>query len=204
MVVLDAKDVIQLLRFEVELAGGPTAFSKKARVDRATVHRALKRQERPSRKIICALDLRVVYMPKRDKLKASGSAKEGGLNEPPIELPIQESVVPKRGPNIVIVPSAAGLRDGKLLLFINGNSVKAPRAQVALVACLYSELGCVVPYERLCRVIGHQSSRDRQMHILRQHMLLVRRMLATHKARCFLAVAPDVGYALCEVAQAQG
>jgi DNA-binding phage protein len=67
MVVLDAEDVIQLLRSEIERAGGPTAFSKKAGVDRAAVHRFLKRQKGPGKKLISALKLRVVYAPKRDK-----------------------------------------------------------------------------------------------------------------------------------------
>jgi len=184
MVVLDAEDVVQLLHSEIERAGGPSAFSRKARVDRAAVHRCLKRQERPGKKIINALDLRVVYVPKRDKPKASGREKGG----------------PKKGPNIVVVRSAAGQKDGKPLLLIDGKSVKAVRAQVALVACLYNELGCVVPYERLCQVIGHRSSQDRQIRILRQQMLLVRRLLAIHKARCSVAVTAGVGYALCEVA----
>jgi hypothetical protein len=90
---------LQLLRSEIE-GGGPSAFSKKTRVDRA------------SRKIISALDLRVVYSPKRDKLKASGPAKDG-FNEPRVELSV--------------------LIDGKQRLFINGNPVKATRTHVALV-----------------------------------------------------------------------
>jgi DNA-binding response OmpR family regulator len=171
MVVLDAEDVLQLLRSEIERAGGPTAFSKKARVDRATAHRTLKREVGLSRKIINALDLRVVYAPKQDK----------------------------QGPNIEI--RSAGQEDRKPRLFIDGKSVEAPRAQVALLACLHSELGRVVPYERLCRVIGHQSSQEKQMHILRQYMLSVRRLLTKHKVRCSLSVAAGVGYALCEVAQ---
>jgi hypothetical protein len=169
MVVLDEDGV---LRSEIERAGGPVAYSKKARVDRATVHRTLKREERPGRKIISALDLRFVYAPKRD--------------EPP-----------EKGADIAIVRPA----DGQPLLLVNGKSVKAPKAQVALLACLSSELGRVVPYERLCRAIGHQSSRERQLRILRQDVSLVRRLLAPHKARCFLAVSAGVGYALCEVAQ---
>jgi hypothetical protein len=52
MVVLDEDGVVQLLRSEIARAGGPMAYSKKARVDRSTVHRTLKREERPSRKII--------------------------------------------------------------------------------------------------------------------------------------------------------
>jgi hypothetical protein len=113
MVVLDAEDIIQLLRSEIERAGGPMAFSKKARVDRATVHRTLKRPERPSRKIISALNLRVVYSPKRDRLK-----------------PNQESIVPrtKKGSGIAIVRPAAGPEadQNKLLLLVNGRSVRGP------------------------------------------------------------------------------
>jgi DNA-binding response OmpR family regulator len=126
-------------------------------------------------------------VPKRDKLNPSGSAKG--------------AVVPKQEPNIVIARSAVGVKDRNPILFINGKFVKAPRAEIALVACLFSELGRVVPYEQLCRAIGHGSSRKRQMHILRQHMMFVRRLLTTHKAGCFLAVTAGVGYALCEVAQ---
>ena len=176
MVVLDEDGVVQLLRSEIARAGGPMAYSKKARVDRSTVHRTLKREERPSRKIISALDLRVVYAPKRDEREA-----------------------PKKGADIAIVRPA----DGQPLLLVNGKSVKAPKAQVALLACLSSELGRVVPYERLCRAIGHQSSNERQLHILQQNIQLVRRMLTRHKARCVLAVAKNVGYAMCTVV-AQG
>jgi DNA-binding response OmpR family regulator len=168
MVPLGAEDVVQLLRSEIERAGGPMAFSKKARVDRATVHRTLKRKERLSRKIISALDLSVVYV--RNQV-----SRKDGL--------------------------AGRLIVGDGTLQINGKAVRASPTQVALLACLCSEVGRVVPYERLCRVIGHEASHNRQMHILRQQMLAVRRMLTTHKARCLLAVSAGVGYALCEMAQ---
>ena len=108
--------------------------------------------------------------------------------------------MPTHGPNIEI-RSAARQEDSKPRLLIDGRLIKAPRAQLALVACLYDELGRVVPYQRLCQVIGHRSSHDRQLRILRQQMVLVRRLLATHNADCFLAVTGGVGYALCEVAQ---
>jgi DNA-binding response OmpR family regulator len=173
MVVLEAEDVVQLLQSEIERAGGPMAYSKKTRVDRAVVHRTLTRQKRPSKSIIRALDLRVVYVPKRDKV--------GERNGP----------APKSG---IVVVEGGTLR-------INGKPVKAGPTSVAVLACLHSELGRVVPYERLCRIIGHQSSQERQLHILRQQMLLLRRLLTKHKAPCFLAVAAGVGYALCEVAQ---
>jgi DNA-binding response OmpR family regulator len=158
------------------------AFSKNAHVDRATVHRTLKRQEGPSRKIVRALDLRMAYVP---EVRAS---RKDSLNQ-------------KKGSDIAIVQPIAGPKDGQPILLVNKNPVRVPRAQVVLLACLYSELGCVVPYARLCRAIGHQSSQEKELRILRQHMLLVRRLLTEHKARCSLAVAAGVGYALCEVAQ---
>lgn len=180
MIMLDVDDVVRLLRSEVERAGGPMAYAKKFRVDRATVHRMLKREERPSRKIISALDLRVGYVPKKDKVKANGKAGA--------------AVRAKNGSHIVVVEGDAPI------VQINGKPAKAHRAQLAILACLSNELGHVVPYQRLCRVIGHHSCGDRQLRILRQQMLLVRRLLTRHKARCSIAVAAGVGYALCEVA----
>jgi DNA-binding response OmpR family regulator len=143
--------------------------------------------ERPSKSIISALDLRVVYAPKRDKLKSNGLTK---------------------GSNIAIVrPTAEQEEDQNTLLLLingksvrtplNGKSVRTPRAQVALLACLYKELGRVVPYERLCLAIGHRSAQKTQ-HSLRQHMLLLRQMLAAYKLPYVLAVAQNVGYALCD------
>jgi hypothetical protein len=178
MVLLDAEDVLQLLRSEIERAGGPMAFSKKARVDRATVHRTLKREEGLSRKIIHTLNLRTAYVPKQQKLKPNG-----------------------RRPTLQLVPPTAGPDRTRPLLLVNGNLVRAQRAHRALLACLYDELGRVVPYERLCRVIGHQSSGERQLHILQQQMMFVRRLLTKHETRYFLAVVTGVGYALCEVAE---
>jgi hypothetical protein len=180
MVVLEAEDVIDLLRSEIERAGGPTAYSKKVEVDRATIHRTLKRQERPGRAIISALDLCVVY----------------SSNDPRMKLVLRA----EKGSNIKIVRPATGPEGGrkKLLLLVDGRSVEAPTAQIALLACLYNELGSVVPYRRLCSAIGHRSSR--KMHLLREHMRLVRRILAAHKLPYVLAVSQNVGYALCEVA----
>jgi hypothetical protein len=181
MAVLDTEDVVRLLRYEVERVWGPIAYSKRVRVDRTTVYRTLRRLERPSKSIISALDLRVVYAPKRDKLKSNGLTK---------------------GSNIAIVRPTAGQEEDQntLLLLINGKSVRTPRAQVALLACLYKELGRVVPYERLCLVIGHRSTQKAQLHLLHQHMRLLRQMLAEYKVAYTPAVCRNVGYALYEFA----
>jgi hypothetical protein len=95
MVPLDAEDVLQLLRSEIEHAGGLMAFSKRARLDRATVHRALKGEIGLSRRIIRALDLRTVYVPKQQKLKPNG-----------------------RRPTLQLVPPTAG-RTGRFRFYLS-------------------------------------------------------------------------------------
>jgi DNA-binding phage protein len=61
----DVEDVLRLLRAEVQRTGSITAFAKIAGVDRTTVHRVLRGQLPPSRKIVHALGLRmVVFIPK--------------------------------------------------------------------------------------------------------------------------------------------
>ena len=62
---LEPKDVIRLLRSEVERAGSQAEFARKAGVDRATVNRILHgRLSALPPRIIRALDLRTVYLPK--------------------------------------------------------------------------------------------------------------------------------------------
>jgi len=62
MRVLEMEDVISLLRSEVKRAGGQTAWSKKAGVHRSTVNRTLNGLELPTRKMIKALKLRMVFV----------------------------------------------------------------------------------------------------------------------------------------------
>jgi DNA-binding phage protein len=61
---LSLKDVIQLLRAEVERAGSQSAFAKKAGVNRATVNRVLRGRLPPTPKIIRALNLRLAFLSK--------------------------------------------------------------------------------------------------------------------------------------------
>jgi hypothetical protein len=170
-------------------------------VDRATVHRTLKRQERPSRKIISALALRTVYASKTDKLTTNGLAKTDGSRRPRVKPPTPQSNVPRarKGFDFAIVRAAPTPEESRsrLLRFVNGRSVPVPRAQAALLICLCDELGRVGPYERLCLAIGHRSTQKTQ-HILRQYMLSIGRLLAASKLHYALAVAHGAGYALCE------
>ena len=59
---LDLKDVIRLLRSEVERAGGQAAWAKKTGTNRTTINRVLNDRQLPSKKIIRALKLRMVFM----------------------------------------------------------------------------------------------------------------------------------------------
>jgi DNA-binding winged helix-turn-helix (wHTH) protein len=96
-------------------------------------------------------------------------------------------------------PPLAGRRQ-KALLEINGRLVRASETQAALLLYLYEKVGRVVPYERLCLVLGYRSMNDARLHVLRQYVTWVKRTLAKHEAPYVLAVTPDLGYALCEVA----
>jgi DNA-binding phage protein len=70
MKFLDLKDVIRLLRSEVERAGSQTAWARKTGNARVTINRVLNNQQAPTKKIIRALKLRMVFVP---KLKSSHS-----------------------------------------------------------------------------------------------------------------------------------
>jgi DNA-binding phage protein len=62
---LELKDVIRLLRSEVERAGGQSAWAKKTGNNRTTINRVLHDRIPPTKKIIGALKLRMVFVPKR-------------------------------------------------------------------------------------------------------------------------------------------
>jgi DNA-binding phage protein len=61
---LELKDVIRLLHSEVERAGGQTAWGKKTGNDRTTINRVLNDRQPPTKKIIRALKLRMVFVSK--------------------------------------------------------------------------------------------------------------------------------------------
>jgi DNA-binding phage protein len=65
MKFLELKDVIRLLRSEVKRAGGQTAWAKKTGTDRTIINRVLNDQQPPTKKIIRALKLRMVFVSER-------------------------------------------------------------------------------------------------------------------------------------------
>jgi hypothetical protein len=68
--VLELRDVVHLLRAEVDRAGGQTAWAKRAQVHRTIVNRVLKGRKLPNKKIIRALRLRAVFVPEAGSLLA--------------------------------------------------------------------------------------------------------------------------------------
>jgi DNA-binding phage protein len=63
MRVFEFENVILLLRSEVEQAGNQGAWSKKTGVNRATLNNVLNGHQPPTKSIIRALKLRVVFVP---------------------------------------------------------------------------------------------------------------------------------------------
>jgi DNA-binding response OmpR family regulator len=87
----------------------------------------------------------------------------------------------------------------KLLLFIKGRQLEAPTEKhTALLDCLHRNRGHLVTYQQLGLILGHKTFRNPQLHILRQYVSWIGKTLAAHKALCILAVAPGIGYVLCE------
>jgi DNA-binding phage protein len=62
MSFLDLKDVIRLLRSEVEQAGGQAAWAKMTGINRTVINRVLNDRQPPSKKIFRALKLRTVFV----------------------------------------------------------------------------------------------------------------------------------------------
>jgi hypothetical protein len=58
--ILEEKDIVELLRIEIEKAGSQLAWAKKAGVNRTIANKVLHAAKRPGAKIIRALGLRTV------------------------------------------------------------------------------------------------------------------------------------------------
>jgi DNA-binding XRE family transcriptional regulator len=101
-------------------------------------------------------------------------------------------------------PSPPGLEisraaTGELTLLINGRRVQCNQTMLAVLACLFDNLGAVIPYEQLCQLIGHKSANSAATHVLRQYTAWLRGVLIANKAPYVITVARDVGYGLCKM-----
>ena len=71
MRILEAKDVVRLLRSEVSRAGGQAAWASKAGLNRIVVNKVLNGKTPPTKKIIKALKLRTVFVAGLDPPRSS-------------------------------------------------------------------------------------------------------------------------------------
>ena len=62
MRIFELEDVIALLRSKVKRAGGQVAWSKKTGINRSELYRVLTGRRLPSKKIIRALKLQIVFV----------------------------------------------------------------------------------------------------------------------------------------------
>jgi hypothetical protein len=74
--------------------------------------------------------------------------------------------------HLKILPGATTPNGGpsEWVLFIDGRHVDCAQKCIGLLACLYDELGQIVPYKRLCPILGHKSVKKTSIHVLRQYM----------------------------------
>jgi hypothetical protein len=198
MLVFDADDVLRLLRSEVERAGGLSPYSRKAGLDRAHVYRTLNRELGLARRVLDALDLRVVYTSKQ---RAPRSGEDGVSKSPGVGLSRSRRASMVHPPGIEVTRvSTKGYRQWRV--FINGHQVKAHKSEAALLALLNNNRGRVVPYRLFIQKLHFMSTTSgqaRKLHILRQHMRWLKQMLDSHKAGYAVALTRRVGYALCEI-----
>ena len=90
---------------------------------------------------------------------------------------------------------------GRERLRINGRYVSISKTEATVFRNLHDELGRIVPYKRLCVVLGHDWKREAGRHVLRQYIRSIKQTLETAKAPYTIAVALDVGYVLSEIAE---
>ena len=70
MRILELADVLAILRSEVKRVGGQVAWAKKAGVDRATVNKVLNGHRLPSKAVMDALKLRMVFVSQSNRPKS--------------------------------------------------------------------------------------------------------------------------------------
>jgi len=89
--------------------------------------------------------------------------------------------------------------NGRLVPSVSGG--KSAAGQIEAVAeCLLDNLGRAVSHKRLVNVIGRKSDNPTSRHLLRQYISVLREMLLESNSPYVIAVAQEVGYCLCEIA----
>jgi len=73
--ILTAKDVVRLLRQMVAEAGGQSAWARKTGIHRSVINMVLQEQRAPTKAIINALQLEVVYLPRKRRRPTRGKSQ---------------------------------------------------------------------------------------------------------------------------------
>ena len=84
-------------------------------------------------------------------------------------------------------------RHGKLVLFINGRVVEASQKQVTLLACLYDNLGHVIPYERLGLTLGISLPGIGNGNRKHQYAYWIKKTLAEYQTPCCCPLLTELG-----------
>jgi hypothetical protein len=84
--IVEVQDVKKLLKKAVSAAGGQSAWARKFGIPRSVINLVLQGKRKPTRSIITALGLKIVYikeLPLRDRsLKVADCDKVGGPSNP--------------------------------------------------------------------------------------------------------------------------
>jgi DNA-binding phage protein len=64
---LEIEDVMDLLRSEIKQAGGQSAWARSTGIDRTRLNKTLNGQKPPTKTIIKALNLRMVFVPQKGR-----------------------------------------------------------------------------------------------------------------------------------------
>ena len=89
---------------------------------------------------------------------------------------------------------------GEPALFIAGRQVEVNQNVVLLIERLWQNVGRVVKYDDLCLILGRVRVGPEERHLLRQYILIIKKLLTEHRTSHVLTVASNLGYALCEIA----
>lgn len=81
----------------------------------------------------------------------------------------------------------------------DGYAVLARPQERAILVCLHEAVGFLVPYEKLCAVLGYGTASAKERHAMHQHIMTLRRLLSEHQVPYAVAGIDGVGYTLCAV-----
>jgi predicted DNA-binding ribbon-helix-helix protein len=126
------------------------------------------------------------------KLVASIDAERRGNLSSAIRLFVLDFYRQQNSP-AVLISSNATAAERNMRRIARGQTVET------LFAYLLGYRGRIVSYRQLGRFLGYTKMGRRELHTLATHISYVKRLLARRKAPFAIAVAVNVGYAICSI-----